>query len=69
MPKRTPKEFPVHPLIRERWRLRAFSDEPIVTEVLLGTLVEFHASWAKSKPIREFVRTGTWGHTAPFAAK
>ena len=83
MQKPAPSDFPVHPLIRDRWSPRAFIDKPIPPEVLrslfeaarwapssyneqpwayivatkddkenfgkiLGTLVEFNAAWAKN---------------------
>jgi nitroreductase len=83
MQKPAPSDFPVHPLIRDRWSPRAFTDKPIPPEALrslfeaarwapssnneqpwaylvatkddqanfdkvLGTLVEFNADWAKN---------------------
>lgn len=83
MQKPAPSDFPVHPLIRDRWSPRAFTEQPIPPEVLrslfeaarwapssyneqpwayivatkddkanfdkiLGTLVEFNVAWAKN---------------------
>jgi nitroreductase len=46
MQKPAPSDFPVHPLIRERWSPRAFADKPVPPEVL-RSLFEA-ARWAPS---------------------